>query len=130
MPRVLAERFQSLISVMEEMVEQATEPVRERLRAWSKQQSPEDISRWELPELVHAVDTDFTVRRKRSLSPRYTKLLAPGAHASVLQFGRGLLKEAALAAVTISYSRLRPSACAGRGGWGAFKGAPCTKKGT
>jgi len=54
MPRVIAEQFHTLISVMEDIVEQATEPVTERLRTWSKQQSPEDISRWELPELIHA----------------------------------------------------------------------------
>ncbi|MDQ0770633.1 hypothetical protein QF031_003382 [Pseudarthrobacter defluvii] len=72
MPRVIAEQLHSLISVMEDIVEKATEPVRERLRAWSKQQSPEDVSRWQLPELVHAVDTDFTAGRKRSRSPRYT----------------------------------------------------------
>ena len=72
MPRVIAEQFHSLISAMEDIVELATEPVRERLLAWSKQQSPEDVSRWELPELVQAVDTDFTAGRKRSRSPRYT----------------------------------------------------------
>jgi hypothetical protein len=53
-------------------VEQATEPVRERLLAWSKLQSPQGISSWELPELIHAVDADFTAGRKRSSSPRYT----------------------------------------------------------
>jgi hypothetical protein len=57
---------------MEEIVEQATEPVRERLLAWSKLQSPQGISSWELPELIHAVDADFTADRKRSNSPRYT----------------------------------------------------------
>ncbi|MDP9999014.1 hypothetical protein [Pseudarthrobacter sulfonivorans] len=72
MPRIIAQQFHSLISVMEDIVEKATEPVRERLRAWSKQQSPEGISRWELPELIHAVDTDFTAGRKRNRSPRYT----------------------------------------------------------
>ncbi|MEZ2389931.1 hypothetical protein AB6813_10345 [bacterium RCC_150] len=72
MPRVIAEQFHDLISVMEEIVEQATEPVRERLLAWSKLQSPQGISSWELPELIHAVDTDFTAGRKRSRSPGYT----------------------------------------------------------
>lgn len=57
---------------MEEIVEQATEPVRVRLLAWSKEQSPQSISSWKLPELIHAVDTDFTAGRKRSRSPRYT----------------------------------------------------------
>lgn len=72
MPRVIAEQFHSLISAMEDIVEQATEPVRDRLQFWSKRESPEDISRWELPELTHAVDADFTAGRKRSRSPRYT----------------------------------------------------------
>lgn len=72
MPRVIAEQFHSLISAMEDIVDQATEPVRGRLRAWSKQQGPENISRWERPELIHAADTDFTAARKRKRTPRHT----------------------------------------------------------
>ncbi|MDD1477932.1 hypothetical protein [Arthrobacter sp. H16F315] len=72
MPRVIAEQFRNLILAIEDIVEQTTEPVRERLRAWSMQQSPENIRRWERPELIHAADTDFSAARKRKRTPRYT----------------------------------------------------------
>lgn len=62
MPRVIAEPFQNLFSAMEDIVDQATEPVKQRLRAWAKQQSPQVISSWELPELIHAAH--FTAASK------------------------------------------------------------------
>lgn len=68
MPRVIAEQFHNLISTMEGIVDEATEPVRERLRAWAKQQGPENIGSWECPQLIHAADAEFTAARRRTRS--------------------------------------------------------------
>lgn len=72
MPRVLAEGFSQLVSAMEDAVEEATQPVLERLRAWLKDETPETIRNWEKPEVAHATDADFTAAQKRTRPPKFT----------------------------------------------------------
>ena len=72
MPLVLAERFAGLVSAMEDAVDQATQPVLERLRAWLKDETPETIESWESPDPAHATDADFTAARKRTRARRFT----------------------------------------------------------
>lgn len=72
MPLAVAERFTDLISAVEDAVDMATQPVLERLRTWLKDQSPETISGWRSPELLHAADSDFTASQRRSRTPRFT----------------------------------------------------------
>lgn len=72
MPLVLAEHFSGLISAMEDVVDQATRPVQDRLRTWLKDETPESISAWKQPESIHAIDSDFTAASKRTHTPRFT----------------------------------------------------------
>lgn len=72
MPLAVAERFANLISAMEEIVDLATQPVLEQLRTWLKDQSPETIDGWELPEFTHALDSEFTAAHPRGRQPRFT----------------------------------------------------------
>lgn len=57
---------------MEGIVELATQPVLERLRTWLKDQAAETIDGWELPEVIHAVDSEFTAAHRRRRIPRFT----------------------------------------------------------
>lgn len=59
MPLAVAERFSDLIRTLEDIVEQATQPVLERLRTWLKGQDAAAIDSWELPEIIDALDPDF-----------------------------------------------------------------------
>lgn len=72
MPHAFAQRFAELISVSEDIVDQATLPVLERLRAWLRDETPETIIGWQQPEITHAVDADFTAARARKRGPRFT----------------------------------------------------------
>lgn len=72
MPLAVAERFANLIGAMEGIVELATQPVLERLRTWLKDQAPETIDGWELPEVIHAIDSEFTAAHRRRRIPRFT----------------------------------------------------------
>lgn len=72
MPYAFAQRFAELIAASEDIVDQATQPVLERLRAWLRDMTPEMISGWQQPEIVHAVDADFTAARARKRLPRFT----------------------------------------------------------
>jgi hypothetical protein len=71
MPLAMAERFADLIAAMEDVVEQATQPVLERLRDWLKDQDPETIGAWRIPEFIDARDVDFTAAHKRNPKPRF-----------------------------------------------------------
>lgn len=72
MPRAVAESFANLIGEMEGIVELATQPILERLRIWLKDQDPETIDGWELPEVIHAIDLEFTAAHRRRRIPRFT----------------------------------------------------------
>ncbi|GAP54111.1 hypothetical protein AHiyo6_06760 [Arthrobacter sp. Hiyo6] len=72
MPRAIADQFSELISAMEDVVECATQPVKERLRAWLKEETPERISRWQQPEVIHRLDSDFTGDSTRKQTPQFT----------------------------------------------------------
>lgn len=72
MPHAFAQHFAELISASEDIVEQATQPVLERLRAWLRDETPQTISSWQQPDISHAVDTDFTAARARKRAPRFT----------------------------------------------------------
>lgn len=72
MPMAIAERFADLIGAMEDVVEQATQPVLGRLRNWLKDESPVTINGWAQPDFVDATDLDFSAARKRKQAPRFT----------------------------------------------------------
>lgn len=72
MPHAFALRFAKLISSMEDIVDQAIQPVRERLRVWLRSETPETIRSWVPPDISHAEDVDFTATRARSRTPRFT----------------------------------------------------------
>lgn len=61
--------FAELINVMEDVVVQATQPVLERLRAWIKDKTPEEIQSWDKPDFVHANDLEFGAAGR---TPRFT----------------------------------------------------------
>lgn len=73
MPLALAEQFAYLIVAMEENVEQATQPVLQRLRSWLRKETTETIGSWKQPEFVDANDTDFDPGRRRNRTPRFTR---------------------------------------------------------
>lgn len=72
MPLAIAERFADLIAVMEDGVEDATQPVLRRLRAWAKTKTAEEVMNWDLPEFHHATALQFSAGRRRTRVPRYT----------------------------------------------------------
>lgn len=72
MPRVVADKFSELISAVEDVVDQATQPVQTRLRNWLKNETREDISSWEQPQAIQAIDSDFTAASSRNPRSRYT----------------------------------------------------------
>lgn len=72
MPRIIADQFSDLISAMEDAVDQATQPVRERLRTRLQEETPESINGWEQPETIHAIDSDFTAASTRNPASRFT----------------------------------------------------------
>lgn len=72
MPLATAESFADLISVMEDIVDQATQPVLESLRTWLQSQAPETIKGWDHPEFIHATDSDFSAANRRKPAPRFT----------------------------------------------------------
>ncbi|WP_367403821.1 hypothetical protein [Kocuria marina] len=72
MPHAFAQRFAELISTSEEIVDQATQPVLERLRAWLRDETPQTINDWQRPKVTHAADIDFTAARARRRAPRFT----------------------------------------------------------
>ncbi|MDQ0092519.1 hypothetical protein [Paeniglutamicibacter psychrophenolicus] len=72
MPLILAERFSCLVSSMEDVVDQATQPVLERLWAWLKDETADTIRDWAKPEFAHATDEDFTAAQKRTRTPSFT----------------------------------------------------------
>lgn len=71
MPMAIAERFADLSAAMEDVVDQATQPVLERLRKWLKYMTPETISGWAQPDVTGAIDLDFSAARKRTSAPRF-----------------------------------------------------------
>lgn len=72
MPLAVAERFSDLIRTVEDLVEQATQPVLERLRTWLKGQDAATINSWELPEIIGALDSHFTAAHRRKRTPQFT----------------------------------------------------------
>lgn len=72
MPMAFAERFAELVAAMEDAVEHATQPVLERLHAWVKNKTAEEIGNWEPPEFVHEAALEFNAGERRSRVPRYT----------------------------------------------------------
>lgn len=72
MPLTVAKSFVDLIDAMQDIVELATQPILERLRTWLKDQPPETIDAWDLPEVLHAMDSDFTAAQRRGRKPRFT----------------------------------------------------------
>lgn len=72
MPLAVAERFDALIHAVEEIVELATQPVLERLRTWLKDQDPATIDSWALPDIVQAIDSDFTAAHRRRRIHHFT----------------------------------------------------------
>jgi len=72
MPLAIAESFSDLISVMEDIVDQATQPVLESLRVWLQGQAPETIKDWDHPDFIHATDSDFSAANRRKPAPRFT----------------------------------------------------------
>lgn len=71
MPLAIAESFSDLISVMEDIVDQATQPVLESLRTWLQSQAPETIKDWDHPEFLHATESDFSAANRRKRAPRF-----------------------------------------------------------
>lgn len=72
MPMAIAEEFAGLITVMEDAVSHATQPVLHRLRRWLKGKTPEEIASWDTPKLDNANDRDFNAKSSRSQIPRFT----------------------------------------------------------
>lgn len=72
MPGAIAERFADLLTTMESIVDAATQPVTERLRAWAQSQSPAALRQWQGPEVTHSTDDAFNGSRRRSRIPRFT----------------------------------------------------------
>lgn len=72
MPLAIAKRFSGQVSVMEDIVDQATQPVIESLRVWLQSQAPETIKGWDHPEFIHATDPDFSAATRRTPAPRFT----------------------------------------------------------
>lgn len=72
MPFGTATRFTDLVAAMEDAVEEAARPVKERLRRWVREQAPETLGQWEQPRFLDATDADFTAARSRKRSPECT----------------------------------------------------------
>ncbi|MET4589790.1 hypothetical protein [Arthrobacter sp. 754] len=72
MPLAIAESFSDLISVMEDLVDQATQPVLKSLRVWLQGKAPDTIKSWDHPEFIHATDSDFSAASTRTAAPRFT----------------------------------------------------------
>lgn len=72
MPLAIAKRFSELISVMEDIVDAATQPVLASLRTWLQGQAPETIKGWDHPDFIHATDSDFSAAGRRRPAPRFT----------------------------------------------------------
>lgn len=76
MPLAVAERFSDLIRTVEDIIEQATQPVLEGLRTWLEGQDAAAIDSWELPEIIDALDSDFTAAHQKNGSPSVHGALA------------------------------------------------------
>lgn len=72
MPLAVAERFGDLIRTVEDIVEQATQPVLGRLRTWLEEQDDAAIVSWGPPEVGGALDSDFTAAHPRKRIPQFT----------------------------------------------------------
>ncbi|MFF1384643.1 hypothetical protein ACFVWT_13865 [Arthrobacter sp. NPDC058288] len=72
LPCAIAHQLSRLISAMEDVVSQATQPVKERLLARLKEETPESISGWQQPDVIHQLDSDFTANSTRKQTPRFT----------------------------------------------------------
>lgn len=72
MPLTVAEEFADLITAMEDAVQQATQPVLDRLNAWARDRTAEEAKTWDLPEIVQAGAMEFGAAERRTRVPRYT----------------------------------------------------------
>lgn len=72
MPLAFAEQFAALIVAMENIVDQATQPVLERLRSWLRTQSPDTIRGWQPPDVTVTRDAEFSAARRRKRGPHFT----------------------------------------------------------
>ncbi len=72
MPLALAEGLSDLIGTVEDIVEEATQPVLDRLRTWLKGQDATAIGSWQLPVINEALDADFTSAHRRKRTPQFT----------------------------------------------------------
>ncbi|WP_171586653.1 hypothetical protein [Arthrobacter sp. 260] len=71
-PLSFAQAFAALINAMEEVVDQATQPVLERLRTSLKLEAPESIASWPQPEVSIVWNADFSAGGRRKDAPRLT----------------------------------------------------------
>lgn len=71
-PRPFALHFAALINAMEEIVDQATQPVLDRLRASLESETPESIASWPQPEVSIVWNADFSAGGRRKTAPRIT----------------------------------------------------------
>ncbi|MCH8562028.1 hypothetical protein LTI14_02155 [Nesterenkonia sp. YGD6] len=72
MPLAFAEHFAALIVAMQDIVDQATQLVLERLRSWLRTQTPDAIRGWRRPEVAFAEDAEFSATRRRRRDPHFT----------------------------------------------------------
>lgn len=72
MPLALAERFSDLIRTVGDIVEEATQPLLDRLRTWLTAQDAAAIGSWQLPVINEALDADFTSAHRRKRTPQFT----------------------------------------------------------
>lgn len=72
MPLAVAEQFADLIAAMEDAVQHATQPVVDRLNAWLRGRTAEEVTAWDPPEIIHAAALEFSAGKRRTQVPRYT----------------------------------------------------------
>lgn len=72
MPMAIAERFADLVAAMEDAVDHATQPVLDRLHAWARNRTAEEVITWDPPEIGHEAALNFSARERRTRVPRYT----------------------------------------------------------
>ncbi|MEW1950966.1 hypothetical protein AB0280_17160 [Pseudarthrobacter sp902506025] len=72
MPLAIAERFAALILAMEDAVDQATQPVLDRLHVWLRDKTAGEVMNWDPPEVVHATALEFNAGERRTPFPRFS----------------------------------------------------------
>lgn len=72
MPLAVAEEFADLIAAMEDAVQCATQPVVDRLNAWLRDRTAEEVTAWDPPKILQAAALEFSAGKRRTQIPRYT----------------------------------------------------------